>query len=212
MSPTQSVSEERGLDAPPAWAALLGIGITVLVLGVVAVVLPILAALTAEILLAWLALLVGVLQLVHAYHSRKERGVGWLLLSALLNVAVGVVLLINPVQGVMALALLFGAFVLLIGITNIVLAFHLRPAAGWGSVLATGIVSVLAGVLLAMSWPQISFWVIGFYVGVSMISGGIARIALALALRSRSLARHAGEGREDARMEQARAARPGSLG
>jgi uncharacterized membrane protein HdeD (DUF308 family) len=212
MSPPESASKERGLDAPPAWTALLGIGITVLVLGIVAVVLPILAALTAEIVLAWVALLVGVLQLAHAYHSRKERGVGWLVLSALLNVAVGGVLLIYPVQGVEALALLFGAFVLLIGITNVVLAFHLRPAAGWGWVLATGIVCVLAGVLLAMSWPQISFWLIGFYVGVSMISGGIARIVLALALRSRSLAKHAGEGREDARMEQARAARPASPG
>jgi len=76
MSPPESASEERSLDAPPASAALLAIGITVLVLGIVAVVLPVLAALAAEIVLAWLALLVGVLQLVHAYHSRKERGVG----------------------------------------------------------------------------------------------------------------------------------------
>jgi uncharacterized membrane protein HdeD (DUF308 family) len=87
----------------------------------------------------------------------------------------------------LALALLIGALLLAIGVAEIMLAIRLRPHEGWGWIVATGVVSAVAGVMLALTWPQNSFWVLGFYVGVSMISGGVWRIVLALALRKRHL-------------------------
>ena len=166
-------------------AALGTIGVLIAILGVLAIALPGLAALAADVALAWVALFAGVLQLVYAYQTRMERGVAWHVLSAVLNIAVGVLLFVFPLEGVMALALLFGALILVVGIAEILLAFRLRPAEGWGWVLATGSVSSLAGVLLAITWPQNAFWVLGFYVGVSMIAGGGWRIGLALALHKR---------------------------
>jgi uncharacterized membrane protein HdeD (DUF308 family) len=68
------------------------------------------------------------------------------------------------------------------------LALRLRPRDGWGWLAAAGTVSALAGLLLAATWPQNSTWIIGAYVGLSMISGGVWRIALALALRRGRLA------------------------
>lgn len=173
------------VNSLPSWGALLAIGVLILIGGILAIVVPAAAALAADFILGWLALFVGALQLVHAYQTRKDPGRAWRVVSGILNVIVGALLLVFPLQGVLALALLFGALVLAIGIADMVLAFQLRPAAGWGWVLAFGIVSAIAGALLAATWPLNAFWVLGAYVGVSMISGGVWRIALAAALRKR---------------------------
>jgi uncharacterized membrane protein HdeD (DUF308 family) len=101
----------------------------------------------------------------------------------LLNVVLGVVLFWWPLEGVIALALMLAGLVTAIGIIEIVFAIHHRSTPGWGWVLATGIVSVLLGILIAVGWPENSFWFIGLYVGISMISGGVWRIALGLAIR-----------------------------
>lgn len=159
------------------------LGVLILILGVFALLLPAIAALAATFTLAWLALLIGVLQLIHAYQTRHEQGVVWKVLSGLLNLAVGVLLLIYPLEGVLAITLVLGALIFSVGVAEIILAFRLRPHAGWGWVLAMGILSVLVGMLIAIGWPANSFWVLGFYVGISMVSGGIWRIALSLILR-----------------------------
>jgi uncharacterized membrane protein HdeD (DUF308 family) len=159
------------------------LGVLILILGVFALLLPAIAALAATFTLAWLALLIGVLQLIHAYQTRHEKGMVWKVLSGLLNLAVGVLLLIYPLEGVLAITLVLGALIFAVGVAEIILAFRLRPHAGWGWVLAMGILSVLVGILIAIGWPENSFWVLGFYVGISMVSGGIWRIALSLMLR-----------------------------
>jgi uncharacterized membrane protein HdeD (DUF308 family) len=145
--------------------------------------LPVVAALAANFTRAWIALFIGALQLIHAYQMRKESGVVWRVLSGLLNVALGVVLFWWPLEGVIALALILAALVTAIGIIEIVFAVQHRSAPRWGWVLATGIVSVLLGILIAAGWPENSFLFMGFYVAISMICGGVWRIALGLALR-----------------------------
>src|SRR5262249_49401393 len=160
----EATLKEPTVNPIPSWGTLLAIGVLILVAGILALVLPAAAALAADFVLGWMALFVGALQLVHAYQMRHQAGVGWRAAAALLNVALGVLLLAFPVQGVLALALLFGALVLAIGIVEILLALRLRPAQGWGWVLTFGIVSVIAGVLLAATWPLSAFWVLGFYV------------------------------------------------
>lgn len=165
------------------WA--LALGALNLILGIVAIALPVVAALAANFALAWIAFLVGVLQLAHSYHTRTEPGLVWRALTGLLMMAIAVLLLAFPAQGVMAIALLLGALVLTTGLFEITVGFKIRPARGWGWALFSGIVSVLLGFLIALTWPQSSFWFLGFYVGISMIFGGIWRIALAAALKPR---------------------------
>src|SRR5258706_1902914 len=145
----EAALKEPTAKAIPSWGKLLAIGVLILIAGILAIVLPAAAALAADFALGWMALFVGALQLVHAYQVRHDPGGGWRVVAALLNIALGILLLAFPLQGVLALALLFGALVLAIGIVDILLALRLRPAHGWGWVLAFGIVSAIAGVLLA---------------------------------------------------------------
>jgi uncharacterized membrane protein HdeD (DUF308 family) len=166
----------------------LALGVLILVLGVFALLLPAVAALATTFALAWLVLAIGVLQLIDAYQSRKQTGVAWKIVSGLLNLAVGALFLIYPIEAVLAITLLLGALILAVGVTDILLAFRLRPQPGWGWVLAMGILSVLAGILIAIGWPQNSFSILGLYVALSLVFGGVWRIVVSLMLRKTAAA------------------------
>jgi uncharacterized membrane protein HdeD (DUF308 family) len=58
------------------------------------------------------------------------------------------------------------------------LAFRLKPLAGWGWVLFNALLSIAVAILIAIGWPQSSVAFIGFLTGLSLISSGIWRIAL----------------------------------
>ena len=76
-----------------------------------------------------------------------------------------------------------GFIILLVGITRIVMAFHIRGAKGWGWPVVSGIISVLLGIMIIAQWPVSGLWVIGLFVAIEMIMSGWSYIFLALAAR-----------------------------
>jgi uncharacterized membrane protein HdeD (DUF308 family) len=166
----------------------LALGVLILLLGIVALFVPTLTALAANFALAWIALATGMLQLIHAYQTRKKSHTGWQVMTGLLYLVISALLLIYPVQGIAAIALMLGALILMVGVAELLLALQRRPASGWGWVLVSGIVSMLGGVLIAISWPDDAFLLVAAYVGISMISGGVWRIMMSFAIRNAATA------------------------
>jgi uncharacterized membrane protein HdeD (DUF308 family) len=158
-------------------------GVLLIVAGVLAIMEPAIAALAAEMLLAWLFVFAGIVQIVYAFHQRAKDGFGLKILSAILILLLGIFMLMRPGVGIASIALLIGAFVLASGVSNIMLAFKLKPKAGWGWVLFDGILSIVIALLIATGWPQSSVGFVGILVGILMIYGGIWRIILGRALR-----------------------------
>ena len=185
-----TIATENHTKSAANWS--LALGVLILLLGVVALLVPTVAALAANFALAWIALAIGVLQLIHAYQTRKKSHTGWQVVTGLLNVVIGALLLIYPVQGIAAIALMLGALIFMVGVAELLLAFQRRPAPGWGWVLASGIVSVLVGVLIGIGWPGDAFLLVAAYVGISMISGGIWRIMMSFAIRNAAAAQASG--------------------
>jgi uncharacterized membrane protein HdeD (DUF308 family) len=159
----------------------LALGLLILLLGFVALFAPVVTALATNYTLAWIAIAIGVLQLIHAYQTRKKIHPSWQVATGIVNLVVGALLLIYPVEGIAAIALMLAALICTVGVAELFLAFQRRPASGWGWVLASGIVSVLVGTLIAYGWPGDSFVLIGVYVGISMVSGGVWRIVTSFA-------------------------------
>jgi uncharacterized membrane protein HdeD (DUF308 family) len=159
-------------------------GVLMIIAGILAIVVPAPAALAFALLLAWLLVFAGVVGLVHAFQQRAEDGFAWKVLSGVAPLALGILMLVNPIASIATLALVIGAFVFASGISSVMLAFRLRPKAGWGWVLFDGLLSIVIAVLIAMGWPQNSIGFVGILVGIFMISGGFWRIVLARALRS----------------------------
>lgn len=61
-----------------------------------------------------------------------------------------------------------------------------RARSNWGWFVAGGIVTILAGLVIAFGWPVNSLWVIGLFLGLDLLVQGRAYIAFGLALRVRA--------------------------
>jgi hypothetical protein len=87
------------------WVFFLVEGIILVILGLAAIVIPRIATLTVEILFGWLFLISGIVGLITTFWMRHAPGFWWSLVSAILGIAVGIVLLSRPLSGVLSLAL-----------------------------------------------------------------------------------------------------------
>ena len=162
-------------------------GVVLIVAGIMAIMQPPIAALAVELLLGWLLVFAGIVQVVYAIQERGKDGFSLKILSAILVFLLGVFLLMRPLLGIASIALLIGAFMLASGVSNVMLALKLKPRQGWGWVLFDGILSIVIALLIATGWPQSSIGFVGLLVGIVMIYGGLWRIMVGRALREGSI-------------------------
>ena len=158
-------------------------GVLLIIFGVLAVSLPLLAAVAVNALVAWLIVLAGIVHLAMAFHGGGAGSVIWRLLVGLAYIVFGGYLLMHPLLGVASLTLLLASLFLIEGVLDIVLYAKTRPAQGSGWVLFDGLVTIVLAGLIWIHWPSSSAWAIGTLVGVSMIMSGVARVMMSLAVR-----------------------------
>jgi uncharacterized membrane protein HdeD (DUF308 family) len=168
------------------WVLFLIEGIVLVVLGILAIIVPPLATITFTLFLGWLFLISGIMGLITTFWARHSPGFWWSLLSAVLAIAAGIVLLIEPLRGAITLTLLLIVFFIIEGVLTIMYAFeHKKDLSGrWGWMLASGVIDlILAGIIL-IGLPGTAAWALGLLVGINMLFGGSALIAMALHARS----------------------------
>jgi uncharacterized membrane protein HdeD (DUF308 family) len=99
--------------------------------GLVAVIWPGPTALVLVIVVAVWAFVVGFLELFAAFRSGETAGTrAMFILGGLVSVAFGVVLVASPDVGAITLALLFGLYSLIFGVSEIMLGYELRHSGG----------------------------------------------------------------------------------
>jgi uncharacterized membrane protein HdeD (DUF308 family) len=166
------------------WGWLLALGILMIILGVIAMAAPVVATIAVQFLLGWLLVISGIAEGIHAFMAQGWRGFLFELLSAVLYLGVGIVLLVAPLEGALALTFVLAVFLLVEGIFKIITALRVRDHRGWGWLLASGIVSVILGVLIWAQWPASGLWVIGLLVAIQLLFTGWSLVMLALLARS----------------------------
>ena len=167
------------------WGLFLAEGIILVLLGIAAIVLPPIATLAFTIIIGWVFLISGVVGLFTTFWARHVPGFWWSLISAIIGIAAGVVLLLWPITGTLSLTLVLIAFFVIEGIVSIMYAIeHRNQLTGrWGWMLVSGIIDlILAGIIFA-GLPGTAVWALGLLVGINMLFGGAALIAMALAAR-----------------------------
>src|SRR6202161_3807206 len=168
------------------WKAFLFEGILLVILGIAAMIVPPLASLAITIFLGWMFLISGIGGLVITFWARKTTGLWWALFSAALAVLAGGVLLARPVQGVLTLTIVVGAYFLAEGVTTIMYALeHRRELSGrWSWMLIAGLMDILIAAIIIMGLPGSALWAIGLLVGINLLFGGATLIGVALAARN----------------------------
>jgi uncharacterized membrane protein HdeD (DUF308 family) len=168
------------------WRAFLIEGIVLLILGLFAIVIPVVATIAVAVFIGWVLLVSGIVGLISTFRMRNAPGFGWSLLSAVIAIAAGVILLAWPLSGVLSLTLILTAFLTIEGVASIMMALtHRRGfSARWALLLVSGLVDLFLAALILLGLPGTAAWAIGLLVGINLVFGGSALISMALQARS----------------------------
>lgn len=66
---------------------------------------------------------------------------------------------------------------------RLILAFSIREGMSWTSVVLSGLVTLLLGVIILVHWPVSSLFVLGVLLGVDLVIIGIGWIFVGFGLR-----------------------------
>jgi uncharacterized membrane protein HdeD (DUF308 family) len=178
----QDMLKAGGLTASDA---LLATGVAMVVIGILAILAPLASGLVFDMFFGALLIGAGIVELIDAFRATTwQRGV-LLGLVGVVTLAAGVLYLARPVVGLVVLTVVFIAYLIFVGAFRIVMAFQLpkgSPGKVWAFV--SGIVTLLLAYLAIAQMPTISVWLIGTFIGVSLIFAGVARISLARGFRN----------------------------
>jgi uncharacterized membrane protein HdeD (DUF308 family) len=141
-----------------------------------------------SILFGWIFLISGIFGLITTFRMRQAPGFVWSLISAVLGIAAGIVLLLWPLTGVLSLTFVLIAYFIIEGIASIMFALEHKISGRWGWMLVSGIIDLFLAVMILTGLPGSAAWALGLLVGINMVFGGSALIAMALHARTASLA------------------------
>lgn len=158
-------------------------GVLFLVLGILALVFPVVASKWVTAMVALGFLVGGLVGLINTLNrARRLRGAVtfWRLVLAVLFTITGFWMVhqlaagpLNAVAQVAALALAIGVVFVVEGVVGIILSLSNRQLPGWGWGLSNGVITLILGLLiLSMKFWNL-IWVLGLLVGISFLFTGI---------------------------------------
>ena len=181
---TYPATDARGAtyDPAPHWGWLVAIGVVTLILGVVALANIVASTVATVWIVGALMIVAGVAQIIGAFRTKGwGRTLLWIA-AGILYIVAGLVAFADPLLASAVLTLVLAFSLIFSGVARVTFGFGVKPARGWGWVVAGGIVTLLAGILIALGWPG-TLWVLGVILAVDLIVQGTSYTVLGLALR-----------------------------
>ena len=159
------------------------IAVLLILSGLAAIFMPLLAGIAATIAVGWLLLFAGVVHLFFGWHTRSAGAIIWKILVGLAYLFAAFYMLLHPGRGLLTLSLVLAFYLFAEGIFEAVIYSQLRrlPGAGW--FLFDAIITIILGLMIFASWPFSSVWAVGLLVGISILSSGISRLSYGFAAR-----------------------------
>lgn len=161
--------------------SMFWIGILMAVVGVIAIIFPFASSVAANFMVGWIFIFSGVLTIANAFTIKGTGPFFGALLLGLITLVAGVFLLFNPGLGLVILTFTVAIVFVFEGAYQIVAAFELRPEKGWGWLLVSAIISVIAGLIIVARLPGASLVVLGLVIGINFLSSGISLIMISRA-------------------------------
>jgi len=159
------------------------VGILMLVCGVLAIGSPLVAGMSVTVIVGVILLIGGIAQCFLAFQAGAfGKGLLIFIIGALTAVA-GFYLFNQPLAGLASITLFLAAYFVVTGISELIGAFQIRPAEGWGLMLFSAVVTLLLGIMIWRQFPLSGAWAIGVLFGVKLVLGGWALIFIGRGVR-----------------------------
>lgn len=159
-------------------------GVGLLAAGLLCLVYPIFASAGITVLIGWLLIGTGALQLVSLIGTADVPYFWLQLLSVGIAILIGWLLVSRPEAGLLAVTLLMVVYFMLDGIGRLVFALMVRPMEDWVWMLMSGLAGIALSLILAANLPDTAEWLIGVLLGLQLIAVGGAQAYIAWRLRS----------------------------
>ena len=167
-----------------SFALTLITGILLIILGTTGIIIPAIMSLATVLFLGWVLILGGIMWGYHTLRYDRRSFHHWF--KPVLLIVTGSLALWHPLLGVEAVALLMTIYLILDSYGSFAIAHSMKPAKGTGWMTFNGIVSLGLAIFFLISWPESSIWLVGIFVGISILFDGWALLAIAWSLRKTS--------------------------
>ncbi len=155
-------------------------GILLLIAGIIGIFMPEVTSLTISLFIGWLLIIGGIISGYHVMKSYYSKWIAWFKPTIL--VIIGLLILLYPMTGIAAVGLLLIIYFLFDGFAGFMFGLEFRPVKGWLWMMINGLISIILAVIFLVGWPFSSLWLVGFFVGVSLVADGIAMLMISMAV------------------------------
>lgn len=153
-------------------------GVILLIAGTLAIFSPFVAGVSITLLVGMMLAVSGIGQCFLAFKTGAfGRGLMVFVVGVLMTIT-GFYMMNQPIAGLATLTIILMSYLLATGALEIIVAFQLKPADGWGLQLFNGIVALLLGIMLWRQFPLSGAWAIGVLFGIKMIFSGLAFVII----------------------------------
>ncbi|HXD19890.1 MAG TPA: DUF308 domain-containing protein [Vicinamibacterales bacterium] len=166
-----------------AGTPLIVTAVIFMVLGIGAIVEPLVAGLAVTLLVGWLLMAGGITHIASVFR-RDDGGMVWHIALGLVYICGGWYFVTHPVIALGGLTLLLAMMLFVEAGVDLVAYSAQRREAGAAWLLVNAVVTTLLGILIAMQWPSVSAWAIGTLVGINLLTTGFSRLMLGTAART----------------------------
>ncbi len=147
-------------------------GAVFMVLGVAGISFPMFMTLAVVAFVSWLLLFAGISAAFFTWQTDRTDWLGWL--KAVILIGVSLFMLFYPMSGVATVGLLLAIYFFMDAFAGFGLASNMHPLKGWWVWLVNAILSLILGVLFVVGWPFSSLYLVGIFVGISLLFDGLA--------------------------------------
>ena len=151
-------------------------GILMLIAGGLAIIHPIAGSLAFVIFLGALFVASSIVQAYTTFKAHQKSAGAWF--KVLLLFITGILLLIWPVSGIAAIAILIAAYFFIDSFASFQMGLDLKPLKGWWMPILNGILSFILGIIMIVGWPFSAPFMVGVIIGVSFLMDGFVLIYL----------------------------------
>ena len=181
---TNTASSPAGAIVPQNPGRLTIVGAVFAAIGLIAILLPNLATLAAELLVAWMFILWGGAVLWFAWEMRTAPEWRYGAVAFGLMLLAGLIFAVFPVAGIETLTILMMISFLMEGVVSILLG--LRSSAdmtNWGWLIFSGACSLIVGIVILIGWPGTATWTLGLLMGINFLSTGLSLVMLGRSIK-----------------------------
>ncbi|MCJ9672365.1 MULTISPECIES: HdeD family acid-resistance protein [unclassified Neorhizobium] len=179
-----------GLDTPSVatvrdkWGWFLALGILLLILGFLALANLLVATVASVFYIGMMMLTGGIAYLVHAFQVKGWDHILFWAASGILYTIAGLLAFWNPALTAAIVTFFIAMALIVAGIFRLWIGLKMRPMRGSGWFIFGGVITGLAGLVIAFGWPVNSLWILGLFLAIDLTIQGWALIALALAAKA----------------------------